>query len=62
MRPNVSLQRLTIGHTVPRDAEVLSVTLNKNAAPYEIHETNRGKELLVEAPTSGKQQLVVKTR
>ncbi len=62
VRPSVPLQRLTIGHTVPRDAEVLSVTLNKNAAPYEIHETNRGKEILVEAPTSGKQQLVVKTR
>jgi hypothetical protein len=62
VRPNVSLQELTIGHTVPRDAEVLSVTLNKNAAPYEIRETNRGKEILVEAPTSGKQQLIVKTR
>ena len=62
VRPNVSLQRLTIGHTVARDAEVLSVTLNKNAAPYEIRQTNRGKEVVVEAATSGKQQLVVKTR
>ena len=54
---------LTIGHTVPRDAEIVSATLNANAASYEIRETNRGKEVLVEAVTSGEQQtLVVKTQ
>ncbi len=61
--PNVSLRKLTIGHTVPRDAEIVSATLNANAASYEIRETNRGKEVLVEAVTSGEQQtLVVKTQ
>ena len=61
--PNVSLQKLTIGHTVGRDAEIASVTLNANAASYEIRQTNRGQEVLVEAATSGEQQtLVVKTQ
>jgi hypothetical protein len=60
--PNVSLKKLTVGHTVPRDDEVVSVTLNGNAVPYEIRETNRGKEVLVEAATSGEQQLVVETQ
>jgi hypothetical protein len=60
--PNVSLQKLTIGHTVPSDAEIVSATLNANAASYKIRETNRGKEVLVEAATSGEQQLVVETQ
>jgi hypothetical protein len=60
--PDVSLRKLTIGHTVPRDAEVVSVTLNGNAASYEIRQTNRGKEILVEAATSGEQTLEVKTQ
>jgi hypothetical protein len=62
VRPNVSLQKLTVGHTVARDAKVVSVTLNEDAAPYEIRETNRGKEVLVQAATSGEQQLVVTTQ
>ena len=60
--PNMSLQKLTIGHTVPSDAEIVSATLNANAASYKIRETNRGKEVLVEAATSGEQRLVVKTQ
>jgi hypothetical protein len=59
--PNVTLQKLTVGHTVPRDAEVVSVTLNGNAVPYEVRNTNRGQEVLVEAATSGEQRLVVTT-
>ena len=59
--PNVSLQKLTVGHTVPRDAEVISVTLNGNAVPYEVRSTNRGKEVLVKAATSGEQTLIVTT-
>ena len=62
MTPNVALQKLTIGHTVQRDVEVVSVTLNGNAATYEIRQTNRGKEILVEAATSGEQQLLVTTQ
>jgi len=61
VRPNVSLQRLTVGHTVARDAKVVSATLNGNAASYEIRETNRGKEVIVEAAPSGEQTLVVRT-
>ncbi|HET6662437.1 MAG TPA: glycogen debranching protein, partial [Rubrobacter sp.] len=61
VRPNVSLQALTIGHTVPRDAEVVSVTLNGNAISYEVRNTNRGKEVLVKAATSSGQTLVVTT-
>ena len=60
--PNVSLQKLTIGHTVPSDAEIVSATLNANAASYEVRETNRGQEVLVEAATSGEQRLVVETQ
>ncbi|MGH3146104.1 MAG: glycogen debranching protein, partial [Rubrobacter sp.] len=60
--PAVALEELTVGHTVPRDARVRSVTLN--GAPvmdYEVRNTNRGKEVLVDAPTAGEQRLVVKT-
>ena len=59
--PNVTLKKLTLGHTVPRDAEVVSATLNGNAVPYEVRSTNRGKEVLVKAATSGGQTLVVTT-
>jgi hypothetical protein len=62
VNPDVELRELLIGHTVPRDAGILSVTLN--GAPiedYQIRETNRGKEILVEAATSGEQTLVVTT-
>jgi hypothetical protein len=60
--PNVSLKKLTIGHTVPREDEVVSVTLNESAVPYEIRETNRGNEVLVEAAPSGEQTLVVEAQ
>ena len=59
--PNVSLSKLTTGHTVPRDAGVISVTLNGSAVPYEVRSTNRGKEVLVKAATSGEQTLMVTT-
>ena len=59
--PNVSLRKLTIGHTVPREDEIVSVTLEGNVVPYEIRETNRGKEVLVEAAPSGKQTLDIST-
>jgi hypothetical protein len=59
--PNVTLKKLTIGHTVPREDEVVSATLNGNAVPYEVRNTNRGKEVLVEAAPSGGQTLIVTT-
>ncbi|MCA1847894.1 MAG: glycogen debranching protein, partial [Actinobacteria bacterium] len=58
----VVLQEFVIGHTVPRRAEISSVTLD--GAPvedYKVRRTNRGKEVLVEAPTVGEHTLVVET-
>ena len=61
--PDVPLKDLLVGQTVPRDAGVRSVTLN--GAPvedYRVRETNRGKKILVDAPPTGKQTLVVEAR
>ena len=41
--PAVTLEELTVGHTVPREAKVR----------YYIRETNRGKEVLAKTPVSG---------
>ncbi|HET7479453.1 MAG TPA: glycogen debranching protein [Rubrobacteraceae bacterium] len=51
---------LTIGHTVPRDAKVSSVRLNGDKVRYKVRTTNRGKEVLVKAPKTGKQELVIR--
>ena len=61
VRPAVELDDLTIGHTVPRRESVSSVTLNGRRVDYDVNTTNRGKEVLVDAPASGEQELVVKT-
>jgi len=53
---------LTIGHTIPRGAKVGSVRLNGENARYKVRTTNRGKEVLVRAPTGGGQTLVVKVQ
>lgn len=56
------LEELTIGHTIPRDARVGSITLNgAPARDYRVRETNRGKEVFVDSPTTGEQTLVVET-
>jgi hypothetical protein len=61
--PNVALQELVVGHTIPRTAEVSSVTLDgRPVDDYMVRKTNRGKEVLVEAPTTGEQRLVLKTQ
>jgi hypothetical protein len=57
---NVSAH-LTIGHTIPANATPTSVTLNGAPAPYMVRMTNRGKEILVDAGTSGGTQTVVIT-
>ncbi len=60
--PDVELTELLIGHTVPRNAEVSSVTLNgAPVADFEVRITNRGKEVTADAATSGEQTLVVET-
>ena len=55
--------KLTIGHTIPRAAEVASVRLNgATTTGYRVRETNRGREVLVNAKGAGTQKLVVKTQ
>jgi hypothetical protein len=58
--PAVSVD-LTLGHTVPLGATVTSVTLNGSPVDYEVRNTNRGQEVLVDAPGSGTQTLLVTT-
>ena len=61
--PDLALAELRIGHTVPRRAEVLTVTLNgEPVVDFEVRRTNRGKEVFVRVPApSDEQTLVVKT-
>jgi hypothetical protein len=52
---------LTIGHTIPRGAEVGSVTLDgQPVTAYRARETNRGKEVVVGASAPGEHTLEVK--
>jgi hypothetical protein len=52
---------LTLGHTVPLGATVTSVTLNGSPVGYEVRDTNRGQNVLVDAPDSRTQTLLVTT-
>ena len=52
---------LTIGHTLPFGAKPSSVTLNGAPVRYTIRDTNRGREVLVDAGTSGGTQTLVIT-
>ncbi|ABG03287.1 Glycogen debranching enzyme-like protein [Rubrobacter xylanophilus DSM 9941] len=62
VEPDVALEELVVGHTLPRGAKVRSVRLNGERTRYRVEETNRGLEVLVEAGTEGEQELVVRTR
>ncbi|MEW6637122.1 MAG: glycogen debranching protein, partial [Actinomycetota bacterium] len=62
VEPDVTLEELVVGHTLPRGAKVRSVRLNGERVRYDRRETNRGLEILVEAKTTGEQRLVVRTR
>ena len=53
---------LTIGHTIPRGANVDSVKLDGRNVRYHVRTTNRGKEVFAHAPTTGAQTLVVKVQ
>ena len=59
VRVRVPLRRLTIGHTLPRDASVASVRLDGRAVRHRTRLTNRGLEVLVRAPRFGRHVLVV---
>ncbi|MGH3090501.1 MAG: glycogen debranching protein [Rubrobacteraceae bacterium] len=59
--PNLTAD-LTLGHTLPKDAEVASTTLDGQPIPYETRDTNRGLEVLVEAGQSaGERTLIITT-
>ena len=47
------LERLTLGHTLPRRASVASVELDGERVSYRERLTNRGLEILVRAPADG---------
>jgi hypothetical protein len=55
----VDLKQLVVGHTLPDDADVESVTLDGESVEHEVRETNRGREVLVEAEADGERTLVV---
>ena len=61
-RPRVALSRFVIGHTLPRGSRVKRVRLDGHRVGYRTRLTNRGLEVLVRAPTSGRHELVVQTR
>jgi len=54
--------RLEIGHTLPANASIESVTLNGKAADYEVHSTHRGSEIVAQGFTAGSYRLVIQTR
>jgi len=58
----VPLSAFTIGHTLPRGSEVAGATLDGRPASYTTVTSNRGVEVLVNAPTSGTHELVVTSR
>jgi hypothetical protein len=62
VKARVALSRLVIGHTLPRGARVKRVRLDGHRAEYRTRLTNRGLEVLVRAPATGRHELLVKTR
>ena len=53
------IDRLDIGHTLPRGSTVTSVLLDGSPVDYDTVLTNRGLEVLTRAPASGTHTLVV---
>jgi hypothetical protein len=58
---NAPVERLRIGHTLPRDARVASVRLDGRAVDYETRLTNRGLEVTA-GTTPGTRTLTVRAR
>ena len=56
------VQRLVLGHTVPRGSQVQEVLLDGSPVDYSARATNRGLEVLAQAPASGEHKLVVTAR
>jgi hypothetical protein len=60
---DVALRELLVGHTLPEDREIASVTLDgEPIGDYRVRRTNRGNEVLVKAAPDGEHTLVVETR
>ena len=53
--------RLEIGHTLPANASIESVTLNGKATDYEVRSTHRGSEIVAQGFTAGSYRLVIQT-
>ena len=61
--PDVALRELLVGHTVPGDTEIASVTLDGEPIDdYKVRSTNRGKEVLVKAAPDGEHTLMVEVQ
>ena len=56
------VERLLLGHTLPRGSRVDRVLLDGRRVGYRKQLTNRGLEVWVRAPASGRHELVVKAR
>jgi hypothetical protein len=54
--------RLGIGHTLPANAAIESVTLNGKDAAYEVRSTHRGHEVVAQVADAGAYRLVIQTR
>jgi hypothetical protein len=53
--------RLTIGYALPANSQIESVTLNGSPAAFQIVDTQRGREVHVQATSGAKQVLAVET-
>ena len=63
VNPDVPLRELLVGHTVPRDKEIASVTLDGEPVDdYRVRSTNRGKEVLVKAAPDSEHTLMVEAQ
>jgi hypothetical protein len=47
---------------LPANASIESVTLNGNAAHYEVRSSHRGSEIVAQVFTAGSYRLVIQTR
>jgi hypothetical protein len=52
---------LTIGHTLPANSQVQSVTLTGSPASFQVVDTDRGREVHLQINSGGKHELTVQT-
>jgi hypothetical protein len=56
------VNRLLLGHTLPRGSRVASARLDGRKVRHRSRLTNRGLEVWVRAPASGRHELVIRAR